>query len=268
MAKPAWIDSHCHLTDPRWGSSLAASLAQAREKGVGRWIQGGISPEEWDRQLALKRHLGAEIVPVFGVHPWWVSDHSDAQVAVALAQLAERLDGAAGVGETGLDLHPRRLTPGSELRQRTAFEAQLSLAKSARKPLVLHLVRAEAPALEILRQQAPFPHGGMIHSFSGSVETARAYLDMGFLLSVGGSLTRPEAEPLRRAVAQVPADRLVLETDAPDQAPTLPGLDRRSRNEPVNLIGVAELTAQIRRTTMEEVLTQSTKNLIGLFSLE
>jgi TatD DNase family protein len=262
-----WIDGHCHLADPRFDTDLDHRLAEARAVGIGVWIQGGVGPEDWERQLQLQARLGAAIVPTFGLHPWWVAGHGEAELEAALALLEARLPRAMGLGELGLDASPHHCPPETLPRQSRAFEAQLAMAKHAHKPLVLHVVRAHPPALEALERLGPFPAGGLVHSFSGSGEIARQYLALGFHLSLGGSVTREGFQTLKKAVGSLPFDRLVLETDAPDQLPQLPGVEPGSLNEPRHLVGIADAVARLRGVSREELLDQSTQNLKRLFRL-
>ncbi len=262
-----WIDGHCHLADPRFSTRLDAQLEEARRLGIHGWVQGGVDPADWDRQVGLKDRLGPAVVLAFGLHPWWVANQEAAEVEAAFRQLESRLPVASALGELGLDLHPRHCPKDSLARQSWALEHQLELVKRIPKPLILHVVSAHGEALEILSRHHPFPRGGLVHSFGGSAEVAKAYLDLGFHLSIGGSVTREGSQKLKKAVVSVPLDRLVLETDAPDQTPELPGVDRGSLNEPRHLIGIAQTVARLREMNPEALLDRSTENLKRLFGI-
>lgn len=264
---PLWVDGHCHLADPRLEPELERYLAEAKALGIGRWIQGGIDPADWDRQEALAAKYSPAIVTAFGLHPWWVASHTEAELDEGLKTLERRLPKARALGELGLDSHPKHCPPTCAARQARAFETQLEIARRVPKPLILHIVSAHGEALEILSRYHPFSQGGLIHSFGGSREVMRAYVDLGFHISLGGSVTREGFQNLKKAVGSLPLDRLVLETDAPDQTPDLPGVDRRSLNEPKYLLGIAEAVARLRGTGRNEVLDQSTANLKRLFHL-
>jgi TatD DNase family protein len=257
-----WIDGHCHLADPRLEDSLEQVLAASREAGVGAWVQGGVCPEDWDRQLALQAKLGkGHFLISFGLHPWWVSAASRPQVDAGLEALRRRLPEADGAGELGLDLGEKHA--GSLELQQFAFREQLEIAKAARKPLVLHIVRAHPQAIEILRQSAPYPAGGLVHSFSSSTENARTYIQLGFLLSISGAVTKPGFQTLKKALDWLPSERLVLETDSPDQPPAgVTGL-----NTPARLFDVATAIGKIRGEPPEELLTASAANLRKLFGV-
>jgi TatD DNase family protein len=257
----AWIDAHCHLADARLNATIDEVLTRSRNAGVTGWIQGGVCPADWDRQRDLRARFGPGVRLAFGVHPWWIAEHPEAELVKALGDLDLRAGEAEAVGETGLDFMPRRL--GTEARQTMAFEFQIALAKRLGKPLVLHVVHAHEPALQILKRAAPLPKG-IVHAFSESYETARQYVDLGFLISVGGAVTRPGYEKLKRGIAKIPADKLVIETDAPDQTPALEGVSRERPNEPAFLVGIARKLAELRGVDYETILSQSTENLTQL----
>jgi TatD DNase family protein len=261
------MDAHCHLADPRLAEGLDRRLEEARHVGIAGWVQGGVDPEDWKRQRALRARLGPSIVLAFGLHPWWVAKHTEAELDRGLLLLEAELTQASALGELGLDLFPRHCPPETLPLQKKAFERQLALAKDTGKPLVLHIVKAHGPALEILKAYGPFPAGGLIHAFGGSAEVAKGYLALGFHLSLGGSVTREGFQNLKKAVGSLPLDRLLLETDAPDQTPDLPGLSREALNEPRFLLGIAEAVARLRGLEKEELLDRSTENLKRLFHL-
>ncbi len=268
-----YIDAHCHLADPRVGNDVTRLIEEAGKKGIGIFIQGGVSPEDWNRQRELQKRFPGKIITSFGVHPGWVADHTREEVDRALDQLRERMNCAPGrsdgdgndcsdaLGELGLDRGKRvaQEAEGSFECQIAAFEFQMELNRSLQKPLVLHVVRAHEEALQRLQ-----PSVGLVHSFSGSREIARRYLDLGLTLSISGVITRDGYETLKRAVSYIPMDRLVIETDAPDQPPsnwTSP------LNEPVSLFRTAEVVGKIRGIESRTVLETSSENIRRMFSL-
>ncbi|GIL18555.1 MAG: TatD-related deoxyribonuclease [Oligoflexia bacterium] len=251
-----YIDAHSHLADPRLESRLDQVLFNAREKNITQFLQGGVGPEDWRRQLDLQKKYPG-ILPCFGLHPYWVADHSEAECDQALDELARLLPKAKALGEAGLDFRPH-ISKGSEHRQIDVFEKQIELAKVAELPLVLHLVRCRDEALRILDVWGLPQRGAMVHSFNGSAKEAEEYLQLGCHLSVGGPLCRPDNLRLKQAVQMIPMDRLFIETDSPDQPP--PGIEPE-HNEPATLIQVAEEVGKIRKISTEEVLKMTTENL-------
>jgi TatD DNase family protein len=270
MTTPKYIDAHCHLADPRFAGKLNEVLARSREAGIGAWVQGGVDPADWDRQLEIRKQNPGQIYTSFGLHPWWVAKAPRVEFDGSLAQLAVRLKDADGLGELGLDYSPKLEVLGASNHdwQKEAFERQLELLSVTPKPLVLHIVRAHEDALKILMNRAasgPFERGGLVHSFSGPREIAQKYLDLGFSLSISGGIARKGFETLKRAVSYIPLDRLLVETDSPDQP-----LDGASElNEPTSLIKIARAIADLRTKvggeSAERILEQSARNITRIF---
>lgn len=257
---PVLADAHCHLADTRFDDCRAEVMGRARARGIRFFLQGGVDPDDWRRQCGLTE---PGIAPCFGLHPWYV-DRADADdLAQALDQLAQYLHSAAGLGELGLDFGPQ-MDPERFPMQRELFLRQLRMNLEYDKPLVLHLVQCHGEAPQLLRSVAPHWRG-LVHSFSGSLESARAYVALGLLISIGGSVTRPGFTKLKSAIKDIPGEFLVVESDAPDRAPD----DyRRPLNEPESLFVVAEAVAQLRGESAEQVLQRSSANLHRYFDLE
>ncbi|MCM2277416.1 MAG: TatD family hydrolase [Oligoflexia bacterium] len=260
-------DAHCHLADERFGNDLGSVLERARALGIRRFLQGGVGPEDWDRQLRLARERPGEVLPVFGVHPWWAASHSVEELEGALGRLEGLAPAGTAIGELGLDFSRRwELTPREP--QLHAFRTQLALARQLTKPLVLHVVRAHGEALKLLGEQPP-EVGGLVHSFSGSPEVACQYVELGLLISVSGAVTRKGAESLRKSVVRIPPECLVIESDSPDQPPegATTGL-ASGLNEPLAIFAVAKTVALLRNEAPEAVLERSAENLKRVFEHE
>lgn len=254
---PGWVDAHLHLADLRV-QDPEALIQRAQSAGIHWFVQGGVGPEDWARQRELAARVPG-VLPVFGLHPYWVADHSEEECESALDQLAREISGAAALGETGLDFRPH-IAKDSEDRQIQCFEAQLELARVAGKPVVLHIVQAHEEALRVLDL---FGTGvrGMVHAFTGTWPQAQAYLKRGLLISVGGPVCRPEKKGLHQAVQMIPLESLVLETDSPDQPP--PGV-AAGQNEPRTLLQVAEKVAELRGLNAGLLLDKAKENLENL----
>lgn len=262
-----WIDAHCHLADPRLDGKLEEVIARSREAGVDGWIQGGVSPEDWERQIQIRQKFGDGVILSFGLHPIWAAQQTEEGLNQAIELLKIKLPEASALGELGLDFHPKRSSEATQKQQLFAFKEQLNLAKKMSKPLILHVVQAHSHVLRYLRESGPFPAGGMVHLFSGSLEIAQEYLRLGFLISLGGTITRGGFQKVKRTLHSVPLDKIVVETDSPDQLPQLPGIDGSSLNEPAHLISIAGYLATVRQVNRDELLTQSTQNLKKLFGI-
>jgi TatD DNase family protein len=248
-----WIDAHCHLADPRLVLSIDACIERSLEQNIGFWIQGGTSPPDWRAQERLKERYPG-VVLCFGLHPWWVASLQSSALASALELLQSHLPHAQAIGEMGLDYAPKKALPRPIQQQ--AFQAQLRLARSFGKPAVLHVVDAHAEALEMIRDAGGLPQGGLVHGFTGSLETAMQYAAFGLLISVGSGVLKPGYRRLKAAVASLPPDQWAIETDAPD-----------GMLEPSALLQVAEAVAQLRGEKAPAVLDRSTENLKRVFGI-
>jgi len=219
-----------------------------------------VDPADWRRQLELG---GPGWLPCFGLHPWFVARAEEAACEAALAELVEMLPRAIALGELGLD-HGPRTEKASYARQRRYFERQLDLARERDMAIVLHVVRAHGEVLDILAE-----HGhewrGMVHAFSGSAEVAARYIRLGLTISVGGAVTRPGYLKLKNAIGHIPLTHLVVESDAPDAAPT--GADG-DLNEPLAIFHVARSLAELQQIPASQLLAASQENLCRVFRLE
>jgi TatD DNase family protein len=248
--KARWADAHCHLASASFSANLDEVLDRSRAAGIGLWVQGGVDPADWTRQIQLAQSVGSDFVPVLGLHPWVAAKMSKSEIDDALEELQKIRSKISALGETGIDKMPKHASDPELENQRHAFVKQLRLALEWNTPLVLHVVRAHDEVLETLAENGPFPHGGIVHAFSGSAETAARYRDMGFLVSLGPHLSRPGYKDLKAAIPSLPSESFVLETDSPDQM-----------EEPSGVLAVAKAVAAMRRTGAESILDQCTANL-------
>jgi TatD DNase family protein len=250
---PALFDSHAHLDAPEFDPDRPEVLQRARAAGVGDLLVPAVAADGWPKLHDLCA-ADPGLHAAYGLHPCFLSQHADAD----LARLADWLDGhpAAAVGECGLD--------GTEAdfeRQLHFLRGHFELAHRFDLPLVLHARRAFAQVIEALRAFGK-PLRGVVHSFSGSLEQARELARMEFSVGIGGPVTHERAQRLRRTVASLPVECLLLETDAPDQ----PGSRRKGqRNEPAFLADVLECVAALRREDPVELARQTTANARRLF---
>ncbi|MGK5087768.1 TatD family hydrolase [Bdellovibrionota bacterium FG-2] len=266
------IDSHCHLSDPRIAPLQAKKIiADAKLQGITRLIMGGINPEEWSRQLTLLAKFPNAIVPVFGLHPWWISQATDETVIEsAFQQLTQRLREASALGELGLDFTPR-FSAEVRKRQQKYFEAQLRLAFDLQKPLVLHVVKAHPQIQEAIDQTYGGSEArGIVHGFSGSWHEAKGYLERGLSISLGGAVTWQTSRPkvyakLSEVARRLPLEHLLIESDTPDQAPE--GLQPSEAHAPVSILRIAEELAQIRGVSAATLLEASADNARRIFGL-
>jgi TatD DNase family protein len=254
------VDSHCHLDFEDFREDLPAVLERARAAGIVAMVCVGsgedLATAERAVELATKER---DVFAAVGIHP-----HDAGKILPAFWPVLETLAKAprvVGIGETGLDYFydhsPRQV-------QREVFTRFLALAISVKLPVICHVRDAHEDAIEILRT-GPIPDaGGVLHCFSGNIDHARGYLDLGFHLSFSGVITFKKAEDLRKAAAFAPIDRVLVETDAPYLAP-IP--HRGHRNEPAFVVRTLEALAHIRGISPEEAAQATTANAFRLFNL-
>jgi TatD DNase family protein len=255
---PALIDSHAHLDAPQFEEDRADVLRRAAEAGVRAVVNVGYNPATWSTTLALtEAHPG--IFACLGFHPNDAAEWYDA-IMPALARLHAHPK-AVAVGETGLDYYRAHASPA---QQRDAFLAQLALARSLGKPVVIHHREARDDLLTILRADAA-AHGplrGVLHAFNGGPDFADDLLALGLFLGIGGPVTFKNAADLHAAVRAVPLDRIVVETDSPYLAPHP---HRGKRNESAHVALVAERIAALKAIDPQTVADATTHNAESLF---
>jgi TatD DNase family protein len=261
------FDTHCHLQEL---DDVDAAIARAHAAGVGRMLLAGVAPEHWDRDDALAaRH--ASLLVSYGLHPQLVPSLDDAACDRIVAGLDERLAArdprVVAVGEIGLDGVGERRE--AMARQERVFRAQLAIARKHRLPVALHVLREHPRALAVLRDELrgePLPSGGVLHSCSASPELVREYVALGFYISFSGSITWHDgANKAARAAALVPRDRLVVETDAPDQTPEP---QRPGRNEPAFLVAIVQSIAHLWGVDFADAARITDDNARRLFNLK
>ncbi len=243
-------DTHIHLLAPEWQEPVRGRVEKAAQAGIELLLQPGVRSADWDSLIELAcEHQSVYAAP--GLHPQCAAEWSDS-VAVRLRKLC-CLPEVVAVGEIGLDAV---LEVDQQLQER-AFRGQVEVAISAGLPVLIHCRKKIAEVLEILSQAGAGEVGGILHGFSGSIETARQAIEIGLLIGVGPVLLRENARKLPAVVEQIPADMLVLETDAPDMA-----------TGPEVVIDVARKLAELRGWTMEETAKTTTANARRLLKLQ
>ncbi|WP_343350490.1 TatD family hydrolase [Pseudomonas sediminis] len=254
------IDSHCHLDRldlAAHGGSLDAALDAARAAGVGHFLCIGVSADN----AATVKGLAERYVDVdcsVGVHPLDLEPGAEPALDWLLGELAHPK--VVAIGETGLDYH---YEPESAALQQASFRLHLEAARITGKPVIVHTREARADTLALLREAA-LPQAGVLHCFTEDWEMAKAALDIGFYISLSGIVTFRNAEALRDVARQVPADRLLVETDSPYLAPVP---HRGKPNLPQYVREVAEYLAVLRGVSYEALAEQTSSNFKRLFPL-
>jgi TatD DNase family protein len=243
-------DTHIHLLAPEWNASAAQRLSRLAQSGVGLLVQPGVRAADWEALIALaQEHPGVYAAP--GLHPLCSADWSS-ELGVQLGRLCQ-LSEVVAIGEIGLD----GMLEVSQQVQETAFRAQLKIAIEVGLPVLIHCRRQTAAVLKLLRQTEVRRVGGIWHGFSGSLETAEQAIALGLLIGVGPVLLRDNARKLPATVKHLPAEVLVLETDAPDMAAA-----------PGTLLKVAARLAELRGWSLEEAADITTANARRLLKLQ
>jgi TatD DNase family protein len=255
------VDAHNHLDQAAFDEDRARIIERAAAMAVDRMVVAGTDPSGWIRCRELAVHYPG-IVWTAGIHPWWTAEMSPTDFARGLASLRTIIGEPTppvGIGELGLDL---RFRPRTTLDwQIQCVQEQLDIAVAADLPLVLHIVDAHGPAIELLEQAELPRRGGMVHAFGASAEMAERYLALGFHLSFAGTLLSANAKKKLRALSVVPDERLLIETDAPDLSPP----QWEKRNEPANLPLLAAFIGERRGATADEILALTAQNAVALF---
>ncbi len=248
------IDTHCHLNDPAFSTSLPDVIKRAREAGVVAFIVPSYDRESLKTTEELASTYKNLVYPAYGIHPWLVDKH----VNLDILRLYLRHKDTVAVGEIGLDFAPD--TPPQNL-QIDAFTRQLDFARDSGLPVLIHCRRAHEAMYQIIKAY----YGrikGVMHSFSGDIDMMNRFLDLGFYISFSGSVTRKTAKRYPDNARAIPLERLLVETDSPSIA-TETAI--ASQVEPRHTVEVAHKIAELRGISFEEVCTHTTENAKRLF---
>jgi len=252
------IDSHCHLNYEGLAERQAEVLDNARARGVGGFLNISTRQREWDDIIAVAARE-TDVWASVGVHPHEADSHPDLG-AGALVQAADH-PRVIAIGECGLDYYYDK---SDREAQRERFEAHIEAARQTGLPLVVHTREAEADTAEIL--SAAVREGGItgvLHCFTGSAELARKGLDLGFYISLSGIVTFKNAQDLQETVKWLPAEQMLVETDAPFLAPVP---HRGQKCEPAFVADTASFVARLRGEQPEQLAQTTTANFFRLFS--
>lgn len=252
------IDSHCHLDFPDFAADLDAVVERAAAAGVARMVSISTRVRQFDKLLAIAEQF-PNVYCSIGTHPHQAHEELD----VTVEELVERArhPKVVAIGEAGLDYHydysPRDA-------QEIGFRRHIAAARATRLPLVIHAREADADIGRILEEETgegAFP--AVLHCFTAGRELAMRAIDLGLYISFTGILTFKKSEELRAIAAALPADRILVETDAPYLAP---GKFRGKRNEPSYVPETAKVLAETRGVTFERIAQQTTENFFRLFN--
>ncbi len=251
------IDSHCHLDFPDFASELEAVVARASAAGIARMVTISTRVHRHADVLAIAERF-ADVFCSIGTHPHYADQEADVTAAELVART--RHPKVVAIGEAGLDYHydnsPREA-------QERGFRTHIRAARETGLPLVIHTREADADTARILEEatgQDAFP--AVLHCFTGGRDLARHAVALGLFISFTGILTFKNSAALRAIAAELPADRILIETDAPYLAP---GRFRGKRNEPAYVVEVAKVLAECRGVSFDEIARQTSENFFRLF---
>jgi TatD DNase family protein len=252
------VDSHCHLDFPDFSTELDAVVARARAAGIGRIVTISTRVKRHAQVLAIAERF-PDVFCSVGTHPHYADEELDidAKALVALAQHPK----IVAIGEAGLDYF-RNNSPRDA--QAAGFRQHIAAARETGLPLVIHSRDCDADMAQILREESgkgAFP--AVLHCFTGGRELAFSAIELGHYVSFTGILTFKNSDALRTIAAALPADRILVETDAPYLAP-LPY--RGKRNEPAYVAETSKVLAEVRGVPVNEIAQQTTENFFRLFN--
>ncbi|MBW4330952.1 TatD family hydrolase [Stakelama sp. CBK3Z-3] len=251
-------DSHCHLNYEGLEERQDEILRNARETGVVAMLNIATRESEWDAVQATAERE-ADVWATVGIHPHEADDHPDVDTEKLVSRA--RHPRIVGIGESGLDYY---YDHSDRDRQQKSFRAHLAASRETGLPIVVHTRDAEADTARILREEAgkgALP--GVIHCFTASREFAEIAIELGFYISISGIVTFKNAKDLQETAAQLPADRLLIETDSPFLAPVP---HRGKKGEPAFVADTCRFLADLRGETAETLAETTRRNFHRLFA--
>lgn len=254
------VDSHCHLDDADFADEGVIEIVnRAKAAGVGHFLTICTRIVEFDKILATA-NLSPLIHCTVGTHPHHAEEDSELNVTCDEIVAYTKEPKVVGIGETGLDYHYNHSPPE---KQQKVFATHIEAGLATDLPLIIHTREADDDTIRIIRDTGKGKSRGVMHCFSGNVKFAQASLDLGYYISFSGIITFKKADDIREAVKYAPLDRILVETDAPWLAP-MP--HRGKRNEPSFVVLTAQMIAQLKNISVEEVAEKTTENFFRLFS--
>jgi TatD DNase family protein len=252
------VDSHCHLDFPDFAPELDEVIVRARAAGVGTMLTIGTKLKAFERVRAIAERHG-DIWCSVGIHPHEAGVEPISEASALLAHAVHPR--VIGIGEAGLDYYYEHSPRDDQIRN---FRAHIEASRTTGLPLIVHARDADDDLCQILTDESErgaFP--GLIHCFSSSATLARTALELGMMISISGIVTFKTAESLRAIVAEVPLDRLLVETDAPYLAPVP---KRGKRCEPAFVAHTAAEVARVKQVSAERLAEVTTANFFRLFT--
>jgi len=274
-----FTDSHCHLDFTEFSHNLPELLQQCLAQNIHRIIVPSVNPEHWQRVLTLADNqiTKIDIACALGIHPWFLilqdklspKNHDlafqEQQLNQAIVKDRQKI---IAIGECGIDVFKAKKNTADEEAfnnniklQQAFFDMQLTIAKQNNLPVIIHHCQSHQLILPLLKQYK-LDKAGVIHAFSGSYQQAKSYVDLGFKLGIGGTITYPRAKKTINAIKRLPLSSLLLETDAP----AMPTFGQQGKiNSPLNLIQVFQALTMIKSEYEEDIAKKIEFNIEELF---
>lgn len=252
------VDSHCHLNYPGLIEDQPGALDRARRRGVGAFLNISTRRSEWEAVVGTAERE-PDVWASIGIHPHEADAHADLGEAALLEAAAHPR--VIGIGESGLDFYYDK---SDRDVQRALFRTHIAVSRATGLPIIIHTRDADDDTAEILAdemEKGAFP--ALIHCFTASPEFGRRVLDLGLTISISGIVTFKNAKELQEFVAEIPSNRLLVETDSPFLAPVP---HRGKPCEPAYVSDTAAFVAQLRGESVEELTENTTRNFYALFS--
>jgi len=281
-----FTDSHCHLDNQEFNKQLPSLLTQCAKLAINRIIIPAISPDNFDNVLTLAKcyhNKPIQLYACLGIHPWFLDGLNNAHLEQLAAKVILEKSNIIAIGETGIDGAniKRSDEPEKELtKQQHFFDFQLNLAKRNDLPVIIHHRQSHQYIVPMLKQYK-LVRSGVIHGFSGSYQQAKDYLDLGFKLGIGSTITYSRAKKTINTVKRLPLGSLVLETDAPSMplSPEVEDTEVKNKefmtkvvirqevpaNSPVNLIKIFDVLTTIRTESPEAIAKKLEHNIEQVF---
>ncbi|MDV7104699.1 TatD family hydrolase [Vibrio sp. TH_r3] len=249
------FDTHCHLDRADFCSddAFAQQLQMAQSVGVDKFLIPGCGAFNWDKIEQLCSTY-PDLYFSLGLHPYYIDQHLDQHLILLDAKLSKKHEKCVAIGECGLDFYQTR---NDEQLQKHYVVEQIRLANKYQLPLILHSRKSHQDMIKLLKQH-PLEGKGIIHAFTGSYQQALDYINLGFYIGVGGSITYSRAKKTRKTISLLPLESLVLETDSPDMPLNgYQGEKNHPKNLPITLNELILLRSESEQTVAKQVYDNS-----------
>jgi len=269
-----FTDSHCHLDDIAFSKTLPSLLSQCQRLSIKRIIIPSTIPSSFDTVLQLCKTYHQhpiQLYPCLGIHPWFLANLTDTDLEFLTTTVQKKQNSIIAIGEIGIDgaISKRAEKPEDNLmKQRHFFDFQLNLAKESNLPVIIHHRQSHDKIVPFLKKYQ-LGKTGVIHGFSGSYQQAKSYLDLGFKLGIGSTITYSRAKKTINTIKRLPLTSLLLETDAPSMPLSKEVMTAESEqaetNSPINLIKIFNVLLTIRAESANQIAAQLEENITQLF---